>query len=333
MRKPDSCQGCPLYEKGEGYVRGAGSPYPDLLIIGEAPGANEALQGKPFCGGAGRVLGALLSSGNIVRDNCYVTNIIKCRPPGNHITPYMPAAGKHCRQYLDRELAEHPNANIVLLGETALNGLLGKKSITKHRGCVYDWSGRRVMPTIHPAALMRDPKMWNIVVSDLAYARTMKFHTLPPTQFVLEPTLSEVTAWFTQFVKEGGTYFVDIETWGQSLACIGIAANESDALCVPFWNEDGSFYWNDTESLEVVEYFNKFLANEKFKKVMQNGSFDTNVLEDFGFVINGWIADTMLMHHTVYTELKHSLAFLHSIYVRGNYYKDMYHAQKDEVEE
>jgi len=246
----------------------------------------------------------------------------------------MPEAGKHCRQYLDRELSEHPKANVILLGDVALQSVLGKKSIMKHRGCVYDWGSRRVLATIHPAALMRDPKMWNVVVSDLSYARTMSRHQLPEKRFVIEPTFEQVGTWFETHVHSEKTYFIDIETSGQSLCCIGIAANESDALCVPFWRRDGTFYWKDNEeALRITECFNKFLADPKLYKVMQNGVFDTSVLEGFGFEVNGWIADTMLMHHLVYSELKHSLAFLHSIYVRGNYYKDMYHAEKDEEEE
>jgi len=208
------------------------------------------------------------------------------------------------------------------------------KSIMKHRGCVYELGQRRVMPTIHPAALMRDPKMWNVVVSDLSYARTMWNHKLPERRFVIEPTFGQIGTWFQEHVHPDKTYFIDIETIGQSLACIGIAANESDALCIPIWRRDGSFYWQDgNEALAVVELWNKFFADERYKKVMQNGVFDTSVLEGFGFVVNGWIADTMLMHHLVYSELKHSLAFLHSVYVRGSYYKDMFHAEKDEVEE
>jgi hypothetical protein len=245
----------------------------------------------------------------------------------------MPAAGKHCRQYLDRELSEHPKANLVLLGDTAVQVVLGKKGIMKHRGCVYELGTRRVMSTIHPAALMRDPKMWNVVVSDLMYARTMYNHKLPDQRFVIEPTITQVEEWWAEHVKPGGTYFVDIETAGQALRCIGLSSNESDALCVPFWKSDGSFYWNHDFAMMVTELFNTFFADDRYKKVFQNGVFDTNVLEGFGFEVNGWIADTMLMHHLVYSELKHSLAFLHSIYVRGAYYKDMYHAAKDEEEE
>jgi len=157
-------------------------------------------------------------------------------------------------------------------------------------------------------------------------------HKLPEQRFVIEPTLEQVVTWWNQFVKPG-VFFVDIETAGQSLRCIGVSCNESDALCVPLWCSDGTFYWKENEALQIVELWNQFFYDDQYKKVMQNGVFDTSVLEGFGFVINSWVADTMLMHHLVYSELKHSLAFLHSVYVRGNYYKDMFHAEKDEVEE
>lgn len=335
VSKPPTCEGCPLYQAGTGFVMGEGPADADYVLIGEAPGTNEAVMGKPFVGGAGRVLNMLLSQGGIQRSRCYVTNIVKCQPPGNKITPFLPKAADHCRQYLDKELTQYGGIPIVLLGDTALRFILNKRSVTKHRGCVYRWGTSLVMATIHPAALMREASMWPVVVSDLAYAKDMATkHVEMPRNFVIAPTHFQVEEWFDKHVTErDAPYFPDIETYGNALACLGIASDEQNALCIPWWDNQ-TWYWQDeNDALLVTGLVSYFLANEKITKVFQNGTFDINVLEGYGFEVNGWVADTMLMHHTVYSEMKHSLAFLHSVYVREEYYKGMARADKDEQEE
>jgi len=330
--KPPGCQGCILFDKGEGYVKGEGPKDPKLFLIGEAPGENEARTGLPFCGGAGRVLNALLAEARVFRNECYVTNIIKCRPPGNNLQPYLPAAAVHCRQYLDKELERHSTVNTVLLGDVALRFTLGRRSITKLRGCVYAWEGRRVIPTIHPAALMREAKNWSVVVADLMYAAIM--HKQPPqiNNFVIEPDLAEVRHFMAQ-VPKGVPTFCDIETYGPALACVGIAINENTAICIPLWNGSEWYWKTEEDSIEVAGVLREYLANPEYWKVFHNGMFDIDVLEKFGFVIDNWHSDTMLMHHTVYSEARHSLGFLHSVYVRGEYYKDMHHSAKEDIEE
>jgi hypothetical protein len=180
---------------------------------------------------------------------------------------------------------------------------------------------------------MRDQKLWSVVVSDLRYAGVAHEHVLPEDRFVVEPTLAEVVEWFDTHLFPSGVHFVDIENPNGALACIGIGSNVSDAICVPFW--DGTeWYWkNDAEGLEVTEQVYHFLANDRYHKVFHNGAYDVQVLTSYGFEVNGWVADTMLMHHTVYAEMRHSLAFLNSVYVRGPFYKDMYHSEKEDVEE
>jgi DNA polymerase len=328
-------KGCPLYEKGVGFVCGEGPSRQSFIIIGESAGVNEAMVGKPFVGGAGRVLNVLLNQGGIPRTRCYITNVVKCQPPFNKIAPYLPKAAQHCRQYLDAELRQHEGVPIILLGDVSLQYILGRDSITKHRGGVYRWDNRMVLPTIHPAALMREQKMWSVVVSDLAYAATMiTKHKELPRNFVTRPTAHDVEEWFNAHVHpRKDPYFPDIETYGNSLACIGIAESKTNAISIPWWDNE-EWYWSDAnDALFVTGLVAWFLQNPDIKKVLQNGTFDVKVLESFGFEVNGWVADTMLMHHTVYSEMRHSLAFLHSVYIREPYYKDMFYAEKDEQEE
>jgi len=220
---------------------------------------------------------------------------------------------------------------VVLLGDVALQYILGRRGVTRHRGGVYDWDGRMVMVTIHPAALMRNPSMWSVVVSDLEYARNMTHRHSPlPREFVTRPTRAQVEEWFSH---RAPVYFPDIETSGNALLCVGVAADEVHAICVPFWDGMAWYWTNEDDALAVVGTLAEFFADASRPKVFQNGTFDVNVLESFGFAVNGWVADTMLMHHTVYSEMPHSLAFLHSVYVREPYYKWMRLGDKDAEEE
>lgn len=331
MAKPDACKGCVLHEKGDGYVPGEGPHNAKYILIGEAPGENEAAAGRPFVGGAGRVLNALLAGAKIWRNECYITNVLKCRPPYNNIAPYLPHAALHCkRAYLDRELAARADTPVLLLGETALRFVLELRSITKHRGCVYKRGERQFIGTLHPAALMRDPKMWLVVESDIAYLAKLEAHREEDREFIIAPTAEQVGEYVTDAL--GHTCFIDIETYGNALACVGIATSPRSAICIPYW-DGGTFYWEPNDVLRITKNLSELLQDPNTPKVFHNGMFDVTILEEFGFVINGWVADTMLMHHLVYSELKHSLAFLHSMYVREPYYKDMHHADKDEVEE
>ena len=332
MAKPDACKGCVLAEKGEGYAPGEGPHDADYILVGEALGETEAAQARPFVGGSGRILNALLAGAKIWRNRCYITNVIKCRPPHNNLAPYLPAAALHCKAaYLDKELAARADTPVLLLGETALRFVLGLRSITKHRGCVYKRGERWYIPTIHPAALMRDPKMWLVVEDDIRYLGKLDTHEEEDREFIIAPTKQQVLEYLDDARK--CTCFIDIETYGQALACVGIATSSRSALCIPYW-DGGLWYWdNADEVLEVTQNLSELLNDPETYKVFHNGIFDVTILEEFGFTVQGWKRDTMLMHHLVYSELKHSLAFLHSVYVREPYYKDMHHADKDEVED
>lgn len=128
-----------MYEKGEGFVPGEGSTSAKLMLIGEAPGADEAAAGRPFVGGAGRLLNALLAEAGIKRSTVFIDNVLRCRPPSNKYPKGKERkdAEQCCRQY-DREDVK-PNV-IVALGEKALNLLTSKKGITRWAGSVIESS-------------------------------------------------------------------------------------------------------------------------------------------------------------------------------------------------
>jgi len=150
------CQKCDLRKGCRQVVFGDGDPQACLLLVGEAPGADEDRLGKPFVGRAGQLLDRILKAAEIDRTDVYITNIAKCRPPGNRL-PLQPEIDT-CLPYLYKQL-ELINPDIVVcLGALATRTLIDKNaSITRMRGTWHEKGKRRYIATFHPAALLRDP--------------------------------------------------------------------------------------------------------------------------------------------------------------------------------
>lgn len=149
-------------------VFGVGQPGVDLCFVGEAPGADEDAQGEPFVGAAGQLLNRIIAACKMKREEVYICNIIKCRPPGNR-TPTVEEAN-HCREYLDKQLELVRPRFIVALGSTAAVNLLNTtQSLGKLRGRFHDYHGIPVMVTYHPAYLLphRNPDKKKDVWQDM----------------------------------------------------------------------------------------------------------------------------------------------------------------------
>jgi uracil-DNA glycosylase family 4 len=151
-----TCQKCELGSTRINFVYGVGNPNADLMLVGEAPGAEEDKQGVPFVGRAGKLLTDILKAINFERDDVYIANILKCRPPGNRDP--KPSERETCSPYLWKQI-ELINPKIILcLGRISANVLLNKnESLTRLRENVFELNGVKVMATYHPAALLRNP--------------------------------------------------------------------------------------------------------------------------------------------------------------------------------
>ncbi|MGD8306906.1 MAG: uracil-DNA glycosylase [Ignavibacteria bacterium] len=152
----NQCTSCQLHQGRNKFVFGSGNPDADIMVIGEGPGAEEDKQGLPFVGRAGNLLTDILKAINFERDEVYIGNIVKCRPPGNRAP--LPDEMTTCLPYL-RKQYELINPKLILcLGLTAAKGLLNKReSLTSMRGKVFEFENAKVMVTYHPAALLRNP--------------------------------------------------------------------------------------------------------------------------------------------------------------------------------
>jgi DNA polymerase len=148
-----TCTRCRLAEGRTQVVYGVGDPNADLMFIGEAPGFHEDRQGEPFVGAAGQLLNQLLSEIDVPREAVYISNVILCRPPGNRDP--LPDELEACKPWLDERIAIIDPAVVVTLGNWATRYILGKQvSISRVRGQRFPWSGRTVIPTFHPAAVL-----------------------------------------------------------------------------------------------------------------------------------------------------------------------------------
>ena len=158
-KEVSECVLCELHRTRKNTVFGVGSEDADLMLIGEAPGADEDAQGEPFVGRAGKLLDSMLEAIGMSREQVFIANILKCRPPNNE-NPTPEQAGE-CRPYLDRQIELIQPRVILALGAVAAHNLLGVETpIGRLRGTVHEMSesGIPVIPTYHPAYLLRRPQ-------------------------------------------------------------------------------------------------------------------------------------------------------------------------------
>ncbi|MGD2295226.1 MAG: uracil-DNA glycosylase [Candidatus Aminicenantes bacterium] len=150
-----NCQKCALSQARQNAVPGEGSIKAELMFVGEAPGRDEDIQGRPFVGRAGQLLTKIINAMKFQREDVYITNVVKCRPPDNR-NPFQEEM-QSCREYLLRQIDLINPKVIVTLGRVAAGFCLQSKlSMTALRGNFYDFQGIKVMPTFHPSYLIRN---------------------------------------------------------------------------------------------------------------------------------------------------------------------------------
>ncbi len=161
------CTRCVLHKQGrKQIVFGVGNPRADIMFIGEAPGADEDQQGEPFVGRAGQLLNNMITAMGIRREEVYIANIIKCRPPGNR-TPEREECDT-CSPFLMRQIEVVKPQVIVALGAVAAKTLLGvNDAMINLRGKIYDFKNTKLAVTYHPAYLLRDPRQKKEAWKDL----------------------------------------------------------------------------------------------------------------------------------------------------------------------
>jgi uracil-DNA glycosylase len=167
------CTRCKLHALGRRQiVFGVGNPDAELMFVGEAPGADEDVQGIPFVGRAGQLLTRIIEAINLTRDDVYIANVIKCRPPQNRNPE--PDEVETCEPFLFQQIDIIKPKVIVALGKFAAQGLLRTLDpISRLRGRVFEYRGARLIPTFHPAYLLRNPSSKREVWEDMKLVRSL----------------------------------------------------------------------------------------------------------------------------------------------------------------
>jgi len=159
------CTKCDLSKTRTNSVPGKGNFHSNVIFVGEAPGKNEDKKGEPFIGIAGKKLSIALEEAGILREEVYITNIIKCRPPKNRVPTTIER--ETCQEYLKQEIAIIKPKIICVLGNTAFNSLLGGSEITKFRGKLVRKENQLYFLTVHPAATIYNQELITVLKKDM----------------------------------------------------------------------------------------------------------------------------------------------------------------------
>ena len=160
-----SCTACDLCRTRDQAVPGEGPERPEILFIGEGPGFREDQEGRPFVGPAGKLLEDLLVSIGMSRNDVFITNVVKCRPPNNRDP--LPVEIEACRPYLERQIALLDPRIIVTLGRFSLTQFFPRESISRVHGRLRRWNGMPVFPMYHPAAALHQQGMRRFLEEDI----------------------------------------------------------------------------------------------------------------------------------------------------------------------
>jgi len=326
--KDRRCEGCPLqYQK---IVPPAGPLNANILLIGEAPGENEERDGVPFVGGAGRILNGLLRTANIDRGTCRIDNVLQCRPPNNSMkTNEARQALEHCiPRFLSRLHQVHPMVTVPM-GNTALNALGFYYPISKARGAVMRSPHGRIIPTWHPAYIMRQ---WHEYLTAQYDWKKIKRHSEgylgqiePPEFFHIKPNIIDVEMFEKQVSEQAlrgeVVLGIDLETYeidnpqNIPIKVCGIATNERTVMVIPFITESGNYYWGThDEAIRAIMAIGRILENPRIVKMFHNALFDVQVLMNHGWHVVPPIFDTMIAQFLICHLLPQSLAYLVSIH-------------------
>lgn len=353
-------------------VRGTGPIPSRIMIVGEAPGEQEERTGEPFVGASGQELNRMLAEAGIIRSECYTTNVCKVRPRDNQLSEFIAASitkrtaahsqlrDKWCTKEVHEGYAElltelemvQPNL-IIAFGNLAMWALTGHWGILKWRGSLLtSGSGIRVIPTIHPAAVMRQWELRAVVLSDLRRAkRHMQskgpYENKPKWNFIVRPDFDTALRTVTGLTERAGTpagdsllpvhlwLDFDIETRYGHIDCIGFSWSRTDAICIPLVGRGKpGGYWSEDEEARLVHALYLLLTHSNVKIRWQNGLYDAQyVHKHWHFIPNG-AQDTMISQHSVFAALPKGLAFLASMYADWyTYWKDEGKIASDAPEE
>lgn len=336
--KPNTCDGCPWQHLDNGYAAGCGPSNARLAVVAESAGTNEAIQGVPLVGWTGSKLNEFFANHGINRREVYMDNVVRCMPPAGKKAKLPKEVIAFCTERHLRPALELIKPNAVLaLGDYSLKYLTGNTSISKYRGSLlltnFTDSRIKCVPTFHPSYLVKGNDaaiMWPFVDYDIGKAiRESQTPSYTPVteNFNVNPSIEDLRT-FLEIARADGSCSIDIETsagswWNTAILCIGMYSHDR-AISFPLLGHRGAHIWNTTDLVEIIELLGDFLADGNVRKILQNGNYDIQVLESYGFTVANFWFDTMIAHHVVVSEkgVPHDLGFIASTYTDVPFYKD-----------
>jgi len=329
-------------------VFGQGPKTASIAIVGEAPGANEIKFKRAFIGAAGDLLTKLMHEAGMLRTDVYITNVIKERPGNNDndVSKWFNINNKgdvwvsegynEYKELLKKELMELPNLKVVVpLGNVALYALTGLVKITKRRGSILPATliPTKCVPTIHPAAALRDYISTYFIRFDLRRALAeSEYEGINYTErrIIVEPSYHEVieyleTILYRAEVDPNISLVVgtgnDIEVVNGEVDCISFTLSPTDGISIPFLI-NGNNYFTPDQELEIMRKISEILESPKIKKIGQNYIFDMSFLfRKYGIITRNFDC-TMVAQGIAYPDFPKGLDFITSIYTKEPYYKD-----------
>lgn len=335
-------------------VMPSGSIKAKIMIVGEAPGADEVALGQPFMGASGQELTRMLSEAGIDRGQCFLTNVARERPRGNDIgdfiafkkkdvTPaHAPLRDKMVKQVirdgydlLKHEIELVQPTLIIALGNTALWALTGKWGITDWRGSELftdqiaygDGWQPTVIPTYHPAAVLRQWDWRPVALHDLRKAKRMseqRVRIKHNIQSEIRPNLRTALdrlewLWTIAYNEKELWLSVDIETRAGHIACLGIAWSKNEGICIPLMCvEQPEGYWLPDEEYLVVRTIERLLMHPRVKIIGQNFSYDAQYIARWLGFLPICAFDTLIGAHAIFANMPKSLGFLSSLYCESH---------------
>lgn len=330
-----------------------------IMLVGEAWGQEEERKGIPFVGASGQELNRMLQEAGLMRSQVYVSNLVNARPPDNEMAAWVydkkvklwkkrecpkefipfrdrrvaPIFVEGGRQ-LEKEIASVQPNLIIACGGYPLWALTGHNGIMKWRGSHLQMNGAsspKIIPTIHPSAILRQWDLRAIAVSDLRRARReseSRTYDLPQWRFIIRPTFDQAVQGLQSLLDRAQTHDLwidlDLETRAGHIACCGLSWSLTEAMCLPFLCvERRSGYWSLDEEAYLVWMLFRLLTHPRVKVRWQNGLYDAQYIHrHWHFVPNG-MQDTMISQHSLFCQLPKTLHFQASMYARYYvYWKD-----------
>ena len=309
------CNACKLCETTDNVcIMGTGPKRAKIMVVGEAPGAEEEEYGKPFMGKAGKLLTRLMKEAGLKRKDVYTTNAVHCRPPDNK-TPTKSII-KKCRPWLDKEIKRVKPKFVILLGNTALESITGSKGIKKARGKPIEQDGIIFLPTYHPAFVLRDKRMEPVLLGDLRKFVAVIDRGGPRKESGLQMRVvtSENLGKALRDISRNKVVSFDCETSGLDPFLPGSWVTSSGIgtrtrqWCFPLQHTESWLFNKPKGQRRVVRRLGRALKGNRL--VAHNGKFDTKwVAHHFG---EWWYVDfdTMLAHYNLDENALHGLDIL-----------------------